>query len=299
MLLKRIQRRSKRFIHEWADVSLRRRLSATARPVRSLNAPERLAHNDTIVVTAHPDDESIAAAVLMQQVPRLGVVCVTNGAPKKESYARQAGFDNWLDYAFKREREIEAALALLNRDIAPFECLGIGDQEATHNLVVVTRHLVTQITGFQQVITHAYEGGHPDHDSTAFCVHAACALIQRSGTAPPVIIEAPLYNAPAGRYVHQIFLPHPDAGPVLSVTLSQEQQTFKRKMYACHETQNKTFNDFHVEKEQFRVAPRYHFCASPHSGEVGYNQFRWPITGRVWRRTAWKAMRELDLLDLA
>jgi LmbE family N-acetylglucosaminyl deacetylase len=163
----------------------------------------------------------------------------------------------------------------------------------------VTRHLVKQMQGFQQVITHAYEGGHPDHDSTAFCVHAACALIRRSGGAPPVIIEAPLYNAPGGRYVHQVFLPHHDAGPVLLVQLSEEQQALKRRMYACHETQGKTFNDFHVEKEQFRVAPRYHFCAPPHSGDVGYNQFGWPLNGRVWRRHAWKAVRELDLLELA
>lgn len=258
-----------------------------------------LALKTTIVVTAHPDDETIAAAMLMAQVPRLGVICVTNGAPLKESYARQAGFDNWIDYAFKRHQEIKAALACLNREIAPLSCLGISDQDAIAHLVGVTRHLAKQMQGFQQVITHAYEGGHPDHDSTAFCVHAACALIQRSGTIPPVIIESPLYNAPNGRYVHQVFLPHADAGPILLNPLSQEQKILKRSMYDCHETQRKTFNDFHVDNEQFRVAPRYHFCAPPHPGDVGYNQFRWPVTGKVWRKTAWKAMRELDLLDLA
>jgi LmbE family N-acetylglucosaminyl deacetylase len=165
--------------------------------------------------------------------------------------------------------------------------------------VSVTRHLVKQLRGFQQVITHAYEGGHPDHDSTAFCVHAACALIQRSGEVPPTIMETPLYNAPGGRYVHQVFLPHADAGPILSMPLSEEQKILKRRMYACHESQGKTFDDFHVEKEQFRVAPRYHFCAPPHSGDVGYNQFGWPLNGKVWRRRAWKAVRELDLLELA
>lgn len=299
MLLKRIVRRSKRAGRELADIPLRRRLSISPRSGRTLAPLADPAQNSTLVVTAHPDDESIAAAALMQQVPRLGVICVTNGAPLKESYARQAGFDNWIDYASKRRQEIEAALGCLNREVAPLHCLGISDQEAVSHLVGVTRHLVKQLNGFQQAITHAYEGGHPDHDSTAFCVHAACALIQRSGGVPPAIIESPLYSAPDGRYVHQVFVPHADAGPVLSVPLSEEQKILKRRMYACHETQSKTFNDFHVETEQFRIAPRYHFSAPPHPGDVGYNQFRWPLTGKVWRRLAWKAMRELDLLELA
>lgn len=295
---KRLVRRSNRAVRDLRDVSVRRRLSTQPRQERILTAAQPL-RGATIVVTAHPDDESIAAGASMAQAARLGVICITNGAPLKESYARQAGFDNWLEYAAVRRKEIEAALALLNRDIAPLECLGLADQEASRNLVAVSRYLAKKMQGFQQVVTHAYEGGHPDHDATAFCVHAACALMQRSGAAAPTIMEAPLYNAPGGKYVHQVFLPHADAGPIVSVPLSEEQKAMKRKMFASHRTQTKTFDDFHVENEQFRVAPRYHFCAPPHSGDVGYNQFNWPLTGKVWRRMAWKAIRELDLLELA
>lgn len=295
MLLKRILRRGKRIARDLADIPLRRRLAVSPRPARSAAPLTGLSRSSTLVVTAHPDDESIAAAALMQQVPRLGVICVTNGAPFNESYARQAGFDNRLDYALARRGEIEAALALLQRDVAPFHTLGLSDQEASFHLVPVTRHLAKQMQGFEQVITHAYEGGHPDHDATAFCVHAAAAIIARSGMTPPVIVEAPLYNAPDKTYVHQIFLSHPDAGEIVSNRLSADQQDLKRRMFACHATQESTFKSFQTENEQFRLAPRYHFCAPPHPGDAGYDQFHWPLNSSLWRRQAWKAMRELGL----
>lgn len=299
MLLKRIVRRSKRAARELADIPLRRRLSTSPRLVRTLDQSADPFRRSTLVVTAHPDDESIAAAALMKQVPRLGVICVTNGAPLKESYSRQAGFDNWLDYAFTRRAELAAAVSLLDHQDSHVECLGITDQDASYNLVVVTRYLAKRLQGFEQVLTHAYEGGHPDHDAAAFCVHAACALMRREGHAAPSILEAPLYNAPDQKYVHQVFLPHPDAGPLIVLQLSPEQQALKRRMFASHKTQERAFLDFQAEKEQYRLAPRYHFCAPPHPSDAGYNQFNWPLNGRVWRRLAWKAMRELDLLELA
>jgi LmbE family N-acetylglucosaminyl deacetylase len=295
MLLKRILRRGKRLARDLADIPLRRRLAVSPRPARSAPPLTDLSERSTLVVTAHPDDESIAAAALMQRVPRLGVICITNGAPFNENYARQAGFDNRLDHALARRGEIEAALALLRRTIAPFHTLGISDQEASFHLVSVTRHLAKQMQDFQQVITHAYEGGHPDHDATAFCVHAAAVIMTRSGMTAPVIIEAPLYNAPNGTYVHQTFLSHPDAGEIVSMSLSTEQQDLKRRMFDCHATQKEVFKEFHTESEQFRLAPRYHFCAPPHPGDAGYDQFHWPLNSSVWRRQAWKAMRELGL----
>lgn len=297
MILRRILRRVKRFVRDLADIPLRRRLAARPRPARSTPLPAGLSQNSTLVVTAHPDDESIAASALMRQVPRLGVICVTNGAPHNERYSRQAGFDNRLAYAFARRKEIAEALALLERDVAPFESLGIADQEASYSLVTIARYLAKQLPAFQQIITHAYEGGHPDHDATAFCVHAACALLRRSGVEPPVILESPLYNAPSGQYIHQVFLPHPDAGPLVTIPLSLAQQDLKRRMFACHKTQEQTFLSFHVDNEQFRLAPRYHFCAPPHAGNAGYDQFNWQLNGRVWRKEAWKALRELDLVD--
>jgi len=257
-----------------------------------------LPSRSVLLVVAHPDDEVISAAGLLGRFPRAGVICLTNGAPHWGSSARNAGFDNWMDYAMTRAAEAKAALALLGREIAPNTNLGIPDQATGDNLVAATRHLASRLkSGFERVITHAYEGGHADHDSAAFCVHAACALLAKEGGKAPLIVEAPLYNAPDGKFVWSNFLPNDDAGPVSVFPLSAEEQDRKRRMFACHRTQEQVFTNVGLKTELFRQAPRYHFTAPPHPGEVGYVQFMGGSTGRSWRRQAWRAMRELGVWE--
>jgi LmbE family N-acetylglucosaminyl deacetylase len=58
--------------------------------------------------------------------------------------------------------------------LGPGETLGIPDQAASLGLAGLARRLAVQLaaSGAEVVVTHAYEGGHPDHDATAFAVHA-------------------------------------------------------------------------------------------------------------------------------
>lgn len=296
LFLKRVLDRDKSAAPDLVDVWRQRKLRS--RPPRSATSIDNLPSQSVLIVVAHPDDEVIAAGALLARVPRVGVICVTDGAPRRGEYAREAGFSNWLDYANVRRREAETALALHGREIAPMLNLGIADQEAVFELVDTARYLVNQFrSGFSHVITHAYEGGHPDHDATAFCVHAACLLIAKNGATPPAIIEAPLYSAPDGTLVFSKFVPNADAGPPISLRLSPAEKDIKRRMFDCHVTQKKVFAGFGLDEETFRLAPRYHFSVSPHSGDVGYNQFKWPVTGRIWRAHAMRAMRALDLLE--
>ena len=284
-----------------ADFLLCRELGGKSRPPRSNVAIDDLPQSSALAVVAHPDDEVAAAGVILSRLSRLsrlGIIYVTDGAPRRGSDARNAGFTNWIDYASGRRRETDSALALLGREIAPLRNLGIADQEATFELVDTSRCLADHFrAGFDYVITHPYEGGHPDHDATAFCVHAACRLIAQAGGTPPAIVEARFYAAPQGRYVFSEFVPHSDAGPALALHLTPEEIELKRRMYALHASQQKHLVQFRLEEEVYRLAPRYHFSAPPHPGDVGFNQFKWPLSGRIWRFHARRAMRQLGLVE--
>jgi N-acetylglucosamine malate deacetylase 2 len=290
--------RARRVARDLADLQLRRRLRVRARLPRAAASLDGLFNGALLVVVAHPDDEAIAAAALLGRARSASLICVSSGAPRKASHARKAGFDSWIDYGAARRMETCTALALLERPVAPLQNLGIADQDVAFEMAPLARHLTTGVIArVSHVITHAYEGGHPDHDSVALAVHAACALVARTGCTPPLIVEAPLYSAPGGDFIYQDFVPNLDAGPELRLRLSAEEVDRKQRMFEAYITQQDQLDKFSAEKESFRIAPRYHFSAPPHAGKVGFDQFGWSITGKVWRRAAWEAMRELDLLD--
>ncbi len=54
------------------------------------------------------------------------------------------------------------------------------DQETAFQLAAIVHELIPVLASAERVITHPYEGGHPDHDTAAFAVAAACARLARS-----------------------------------------------------------------------------------------------------------------------
>ena len=117
---------------------------------------------------------------------------VTDGAPRDGHDARNYGFATVADYAAARRRELDAALRA--GDAARLRRLGLGipDKEASQDLAGLARRIAETLRVEQPVVvfTHAYEGGHPDHDAAAFAVYAACRLVD----APPAIVEMPFYH---------------------------------------------------------------------------------------------------------
>jgi N-acetylglucosamine malate deacetylase 2 len=72
--------------------------------------------------------------------------------------------------------------------IAPdrIRMLGYTDQEAALHLAEIARTLARLFVEerIEAVLTHPYEGGHPDHDASAFCVRASCLVCSRGGRQP-------------------------------------------------------------------------------------------------------------------
>jgi LmbE family N-acetylglucosaminyl deacetylase len=182
--------------------------------------------------------------------------------------------------------------------IVPEQCgeMGCMDQQASLQLVKLARRLgeLLRKLGPEMVLTHPYEGGHPDHDATAFAVHAACGLLRRRHLSPPAIVEMTSYHLGAGGIEPGVFLPA-EGGEVRTVELSEEEREFKRQLVECFPTQRETLKYFPIGVERFRVAPQYDFTRRPHPGKLFYEMHPWGMTGERFCRLTKEAMEELGI----
>ena len=52
----------------------------------------------------------------------------------------------------------------------------VPDKQAAHQMGKLTNLLAPMLQDHDLLMTHPYEGGHPDHDACAFMAHAAARL---------------------------------------------------------------------------------------------------------------------------
>lgn len=251
------------------------------------------------IVAAHPDDEVIGAGGHFPHLRNAVFIHVTDGAPRNGKDATAAGFASPQHYAQARAEELEAALKLAGIDAGDRQPVGMVDQESSYHLCRFTRCLVDLFRENRTdvVLTHPYEGGHPDHDAAAFGVKAACDILQRYGARRPKIVEFTSYHTRGGRMVAGEFLPHsgvPEASEI-AVELSPQMRDLKRRMFDCYVTQRHVLQAFPIDFERFRPAPVYDFSRPPHAGPLHYESLGWDITGQRWRELASNAARELGV----
>jgi LmbE family N-acetylglucosaminyl deacetylase len=253
----------------------------------------------TLILAAHPDDETIAVAGhLMRLASRVVVVHLTDGAPLDGRDAAAAGYTSRIAYAFARRQELMKALAIAGVASIHVVSLGIVDQQTSFAMADIARRVVSLVTTVRPsvVITHAYEGGHPDHDTAAFAARGAEQLLRRIGREVPALLEFPSYRADADGVAFGSFLADPGTH-ALDLPLSFEQSERRERMLAAFVTQQRVLAPFHGRThETFRVAPSYDFQQPPHAGVLHYERFDWGMTGPRWRQLAGNA---LDALGLA
>lgn len=248
-----------------------------------------------MIVVAHPDDETIGAGARLCQLPDVWVVEVTDGAPRNLDCAQRHGYASREAYAEARRKELHDALAVAGLPEDRLISLDFVDGEATLRLAELCVRITELIDTLRPdvILTHPYEGGHTDHDSTAFAVHLACGLLRREGVRPPAVVELTSYHARNGQKIVNEFLPHPRADrDKRLVELGDDERELKQRMFECFASQP-VIGEFRTDYEQFRPAPRYNFTRPPHEGLLNYERYGNPERGQAWRAQALRALKKL------
>ena len=248
-----------------------------------------------LVVAAHPDDETIGLGARLTGLFDVMIVAVTDGAPPDDARVPPpfAGRDA---YAEARREERRRALAVAGLADARVHELGIPDQHASDDLIGLTAVVLEILRAARPevLVTHPYEGGHPDHDAAAFAAAAALTLLARAGERVPTAVEMTSYHLGSDGIRTGDFLPQ-QAVQCGDFVLDAPRRARKRSMLDCFTSQREMLSHFRCDRERFRVAPLYEFSLPPHEGRLFYEHYAWGMAGSDWRARAREALHALGL----
>lgn len=231
----------------------------------------------TLIIVAHPDDEAVGCGSLLQRMREPVVVFCTDGAPRDRYFWEK--FGSREEYA--RVRREEARRALSHAGVIGIEFLPpmpncaqlFVDQDLFMNVRPALERLNDLVSRIRPkaLLTLAYEGGHPDHDTCAFLTSS----LSREHVLPAW--EFPLYHRKEGKFEKQSFVV-PEGNEVLFDATCEEVER-KRRMLQEYASQKETVDLFNPAIERYRPQPAYDFTRPPHPGQLNYEAWGWPISG--------------------
>jgi LmbE family N-acetylglucosaminyl deacetylase len=232
------------------------------------------------VVVAHPDDETIGCGALLARLPNVNIVMVTDGAPRDLVNARRAGFATAWDYSRARALELRSALDIAGVAEQRVFAMGAEDGGVWRALVPITQRLAAFFAehGVHTVLTHAFEGGHSDHDGVAYCVRLAASLLFSRA---PTVVEMPFYHQGADGLTFQTFY---DGEEEIVARLTGAQIAAKRAMFDAFASQRHILDRLDPSVERFRVAKPCDFRSPPNRGVLRYNDRQTDLSLPNWMR---------------
>ena len=234
-----------------------------------------------LVLVAHPDDEAVGCGTLLQRAENVILVFATDGAPNDRKF--WSGYRSRSEYGWVRRAEAISAASVAGLKQAQF--LDIPDQELFRNLIKAHAEIsdIARRHRPDAIVTHAYEGGHPDHDACSFLAW----LVGQEHHVP--VWEMPLYHRAESDRVWQQFFTHnamsDDRSEEVAFTPTPKELQRKRAMVAAYASQGDVLKNFDVTREVFRPQAAYDFTKPPHEGTLNYEEWRWPMTGREVSRS--------------
>jgi N-acetylglucosamine malate deacetylase 2 len=235
---------------------------------------QNLFYDRPLFIGAHPDDEIITCGAVLQRADHPTVAILTDGAPHDPYF--------WGAHesreAYRKIRRSEARQALGHLGVKNISFLGewpttIADQELHCSLPEAAERLeaLVLVAEPKSLITLAYEGGHPDHDTCAFL---AWDLGKRFCLP---VWECPAYHRKDGKLQLQRFRAR--TGHEQQLPLSAAELQAKHEAVGLYQSQRESLADYDLALEWIRPQAAYDFTQRPHAGPLNYEVWGWQAHG--------------------